>query len=341
MNITSRIFGKLPDGRKVVAYTIENTMGASVTLLNYGGIIQSLVMPDREGNMKDIVCGYDNIESYLTASGYQGALIGRYGNRIGKAKFSLDGKEYHLYVNSGKEDTLHGGKEGFNTKIWDAITFENETGAGVRFSYVSPDGEEGYPGELHVEVTYAFTEDNRLILSYMAGTDKPTVCNLTNHVYFNLGGVDGPSVMDHEMWLNSEYYTPVDENLIPTAEGFAPVEGTIFDFRELKPIENPLDHNFKLRANGMIRRAAFLCERTEGRSLTVYTNMPDIQIYTGCVMNGPEPFKGGVPQRPLHAVCFETQYAPDTPNRPDFASCVLRPGEIYDFTTVFEFDTVL
>ena len=341
MNITSRIFGKLPDGRKVVAYTIENEMGASVTLLNYGGTIQSLVMPDREGNMKDIVCGYDNIESYLSAAGYQGALIGRFSNRIGGAKFSLDGKEYTLYVNSCKEDSLHGGKEGFDKKIWDAVTFENETGAGVRFAYTSPDGEEGYPGTLKAEVTYTFTEDNRLILSYMAGTDKPTICNLTNHVYFKLRGVDGPSVMDHEMWINSDYYTPVDENQISLPEAFAPVEGTMFDFRELKPIENPIDHNFKLRANGMIRRAAFICDREEGRSLTVYTNMPNLQIYTGCVMNGPELFKGGVPQRPLHAVCTETQFGPNSPNNDKFTSCVLRPGEIYDFTTIFEFDTVL
>lgn len=341
MVITKRIFGTMPDGRDVLAYRIENSSGASVTLLTLGGIIQSLCMPDREGNLKDIVCGYDNLESYLQAAGYQGAIIGRVCNRIGNAEFTLDGKSYKLFVNSGTKDSLHGGKEGFDKKLFTPVTFENELGTGVRFYFVSPDGEENYPGTLQVCVTYTFTEENRLILNYRAETDKPTVLNMTNHAYFNLTGVGGSSVMEHELFLNSDRYLPTDEDQIPLPCGFQPVKDTIFDFTTLRPIRNPIDHSFELRSfNGMVKRAAFLCERTEGRSLTVYTSLPNLQLYTGCVMNGPELFKGGVPQRPLHALCLETQLPNDAPNRPDFIPCVLRLGELYDATTVLEFSTV-
>lgn len=341
MVITKRIFGTMPDGRDVLAYRIENSSGASVTLLTLGGIIQSLCMPDREGNLKDIVCGYDNLESYLQAAGYQGAIIGRVCNRIGNAEFTLDGKSYKLFVNSGTKDSLHGGKEGFDKKLFTPVTFENELGTGVRFYFVSPDGEENYPGTLQVCVTYTFTEENRLILNYRAETDKPTVLNMTNHAYFNLTGVGGSSVMEHELFLNSDRYLPTDEDQIPLPCGFQPVKDTIFDFTTLRPIRNPIDHSFELCGfNGMVKRAAFLCERTEGRSLTVYTSLPNLQLYTGCVMNGPELFKGGVPQRPLHALCLETQLPNDAPNRPDFIPCVLRPGELYDATTVLEFSTV-
>lgn len=341
MVITKRIFGTMPDGRDVLAYRIENSSGASVTLLTLGGIIQSLCMPDWEGNLKDIVCGYDNLESYLQAAGYQGAIIGRVCNRIGNAEFTLDGKSYKLFVNSGTKDSLHGGKEGFDKKLFTPVTFENELGTGVRFYFVSPDGEENYPGTLQVCVTYTFTEENRLILNYRAETDKPTVLNMTNHAYFNLTGVGGSSVMEHELFLNSDRYLPTDEDQIPLPCGFQPVKDTIFDFTTLRPIRNPIDHSFELRGfNGMVKRAAFLCERTEGRSLTVYTSLPNLQLYTGCVMNGPELFKGGVPQRPLHALCLETQLPNDAPNRPDFIPCVLRPGELYDATTVLEFSTV-
>ncbi len=342
MHITKNIFGTMPDGRTVHSYKIENCSGASVTLLTLGGIVQSLVMPDREGNFKDIVCGYDNLENYLNAAGYQGAIIGRICNRIGGAKFTLDGKEYKLYVNSCKNDSLHGGKEGFNRKIWTAVTFENEQGAGVKFYAVSPDGEENYPGTLDLCVTYTFTEENRLIINYKAETDKPTVLNMTNHAYFNLTGFDGDSVMNHELFINSDRYLPSDEDQIPLPCGYQPVKDTVFDFTTLRPVANPIDHGFALRGfNGMIKRAAFLCERTEGRSITVYTDLPVLQVYTGCVMNGPEFFKGGVPQRPLHAICLETQYSTNAPNRPDFIPCVLRPGELYNTTTVFEFSTVL
>ena len=275
MVITKRIFGTMPDGRDVLAYRIENSSGASVTLLTLGGIIQSLCMPDREGNLKDIVCGYDNLESYLQAAGYQGAIIGRVCNRIGNAEFTLDGKSYKLFVNSGTKDSLHGGKEGFDKKLFTPVTFENELGTGVRFYFVSPDGEENYPGTLQVCVTYTFTEENRLILNYRAETDKPTVLNMTNHAYFNLTGVGGSSVMEHELFLNSDRYLPTDEDQIPLPCGFQPVKDTIFDFTTLRPIRNPIDHSFELRSfNGMVKRAAFLCERTEGRSLTRTWNRP-------------------------------------------------------------------
>ena len=342
MTISKKVFGTMPDGRTVYAYTIENSSGASVTLLNYGGIVQSLFMPDREGNLKDIVCGYDDLESYMTAAGYQGAIIGRICNRIGGAKFTLDGKEYKLYVNSCKNDSLHGGKYGFNAKLYVAVTFENEQGAGVKFYGVSEDGEEGYPGRVTFCVTYTFTEENRLILNYKAETDKPTVLNMTNHAYFNLTGYDGASVMDHEMFVNSDRYLPSDENQIPLPCGYVPVEGTEFDYRTLRRVGHPIDHSFALRGfNGMVKRAGFVCERTEGRSITVYTSLPVLQVYTACVMNGPELFKGGVPQRLLHARCRVTQFSTNAPNRPDFIPCTLRPGELYNATTVYEFGTVL
>lgn len=341
MTISKRTFGTMPDGRAVYAYKIENTSGASVTFLTLGGIIQSLVMPDRNGNMKDIVCGYDNLENYLNAAGYQGAIIGRICNRIGGAKFTLDGKEYKLYVNSCKYDSLHGGKEGFNRKLWLPVTFENERGAGIKFYAVSEDGEENYPGRLEMCVTYTFTEENRLIINYKAETDKPTVVNMTNHAYFNLTGYDGDSVMDHEMFVNSDRYLPTDEDQIPLPCGYIPVKGTEFDYTTLRPVGHPIDHSFALRDfNGMVKRAAFVCERKEGRSITVYTSQPVLQVYTACVMNGPELFKGGVPQRLLHAICLETQFSTNAPNRPDFIPCVLRPGELLDTTTVFEFSTV-
>lgn len=341
MTIRKTVFGTMPDGRAVYAYNIENASGASVTLLTLGGIIQSLVVPDRNGAMKDVVCGYDCVDRYLTAAGYQGAIIGRVCNRIGGACFTLDGKEHKLFVNSGTKDSLHGGKEGFNRKLFTAVSFENEQGAGVKLYAVSPDGEENYPGTLRICVTYTFTEENRLILDYQAETDKPTVVNMTNHAYFNLTGVGGNSVMEHELYINSEKYLPTDGDQIPLPCGYQPVKNTVFDFTALRPIGHPIDHGFALRGfNGMVKRAAFLCERAEGRSLTVYTDLPVLQVYTACVMDGPEPFKGGVPQRPLHAICLETQFSTNAVNRPDFIPCVLRPGELYHSTTVFEFSTV-
>lgn len=339
MNIVKSIFGQL-NAETVYAYRLENSHGSAVTILTMGGIVQQIIMPDRKGNMQDIVCGFDTVEGYLTGGGYFGALIGRYGNRIGGARFLLDGKEYKLFVNSGKKDHLHGGEYGFNRKLWEATPSLTEEEAILRLRYTSPDGEEGYPGNLSVEVTYTFDENDRLSIRYYATSDKPTVLNLTNHSYFNLNGYDGDSVMKQHLWLDADEYTAVDEDLIPLPgkAGRAPVENTPFDFRREKPIEIPFDHSFHFTpGNGMVKRRGEVYDPASGRTLTLYTSLPAVQLYTGCVMNEPVPFKGGVPQRPLHALCLETQFAPDSPNRDDCPSCVLRPGEIYDFTTVFAF----
>ena len=340
MVTTKKLFGKMPDGRPVYEYTIENSMGASVSLLTLGGAVRSLVLPDRYGVFKDIACGFDRVEDYLASTGYQGALVGRVCNRISDCKFTLDGKTYELYDNNGG-NCLHGGKIGFAFKLWIPVTFENERGAGVKFYLISEDGEENFPGKLEVCVTYTFTEENRLIINYKAETDKPTPVNMTNHTYFNLKGYDNGSVMDYEMFIDSDKYLSVYEDLIPTPEGYIPVEGTDRDFRTIRKIGVPLDDNFLLRNfNGMVKRVAFVCERSEGRSITVYTDTPTLQVYTGCVMKEPQLYKGGLPQVPLHAICLETSFPNNAPNRPDFIQCTLRPGELLDSTTVYEFSTV-
>ncbi|MBQ9467519.1 MAG: galactose mutarotase [Clostridia bacterium] len=342
MKITKKYFDKTPAGKAVYEFTVTNSSGASVSFLTLGGAIRKLFVPDAEGKMRDIVCGFDNAKDYFTSTGYQGMIIGRVCNRISGARFTLDGKTYKLHVNSGKRDCLHGGKEGFSHKVFVPVTFENELGAGVKLYLISPDGEENFPGRVDLCVTYTFTEENRLIINYKAQTDKPTVLNLTNHAYFNLSGYDsGASVMENELYINSDQYLPCDEDLIPLPCGYQPVKGTDYDYTQLRKVRVPLDLNFLLRDfNGMVKRAAFLCDRTSGISLTVYTNAPAIQMYTGCVMNGPELYKGGVKQVPLRAICLETSFPNDAPNRPDFIPCVLRPEELLDSTTVFEFGVV-
>ena len=339
MKIEKSLFGYL-DERAVDAYRIENSGGAFVRILSMGGIVQQLWMPDRTGKLRDIVCGFDTVEGYLTGEGYFGALIGRYGNRIGGASFTLDGETYRLFVNSGKKDSLHGGREGFSRKIWDVTPIVGDDDASLVLRYLSPDMEEGYPGNLRVRVTYRFTEDNRFEIHYEAETDRATVINLTNHTYFNLQGYDGGDIFSHLFWLDADAYNDVDDDLIPLPgeAGWKKVDGTVFDFRRETPIAHPFDHSFRFTpGNGMVQKRGTVYEPVSGRMMTLYTSNPEVQFYTGCVMDVPVPFKGGVPQQKYHAFCLETQYAPDSPNRPLAPSCVLRPGERYDFTTVFAF----
>ncbi len=337
MEIIKTLFGKLKDGKEVQSYTLKNDNGMQVTILDLGGILQSMLVPDENGKTKDVLCGYDNPQTYLDAAGYQGALIGRYCNRIGGARFNLEGKEYTLYVNSGKEDSLHGGKEGFDKKFWTVEPFEETDKVGLALSYISPDMEEGYPGTLAVKVTYTLNNHNALSLHYEATTDKTTVLNLTNHAYFNLSGFEGNSVLSHKLWVDADEYLPVDDAQIPLPEGFVNALNTDFDFTAAHPIAVPIDHSFKLNNyNNTLKKCATV--EADGRTLTVYTDLPVLQIYTACVMNGRQLFKKGVPQRPLHAICLETQFAPDSPNRPDFPSTSLKPGEKYDHTTVFSFE---
>ena len=336
MKIEKTLFGTLPDGRGVDKYTLTNKAGASVSLLSYGGIVNSIIMPDRDGNLDEIACGFDDIDSYLKSAGYIGALIGRYCNRIGHAQFTLNGVTYKLFKNSCGEDCLHGGEHAFNSKIWDAETFEDTDCAGVVFSIFSPDMEENFPGNLKVKVTYTFDEQSRLFLHYEAWTDRDTVLNMTNHAYFNLAGPASGSVMDHYIRIDGDYYIPTDERQIPVGDPIE-VTGTIYDFRKEKKVENPIDHSFIRSDNtGFSECGKYSC-RENGRYIKVYTDLPCLHLYTGCVMDSPVPFRGGVEQIPLHALCLETQFAPDSPNRPDFPSTVITPKNNFDHMTLFEF----
>ena len=347
--IIKELFGKKKCGCEVYSYTLKNTYGASVKIITLGGTIVSVNVPDKEGNFADVVCGYDDVESYLTNGGYQGALIGRFGNRISNSTFNIDGIDYNLYNNEGNNH-LHGGKEGFDKKIWDAKCWEIEGTMYLELSLFSKDGEEGYPGNLSVKVLYSFDDKNTLSINYKASTDKKTVLNLTNHAYFNLAGYDCASIKDHSLWINSEKITPVNDNLIPVGVEKSILD-TAFDFTTekmiCKDIDNDdeqlkigkgYDHNFVLNYDGTVKHQATLRDTVSGRVMKMYTNQPCVQIYTAnCIDESGSPFKGGVSQKKRCAVCLETQHAPDSPNRPEFLSCILNPSEIYDYTTIFKF----
>lgn len=352
--VTSESFGTLPDGTEATLYTLTNASGASVSVTDYGGIVTSIVVPDRDGALADVTLGFDSVEGYTSetyrnALPYFGAIIGRYGNRIADAQFELDGETYQLAANNG-ENHLHGGDVGFDGVIWDAAPVEGETA--VRLTRTSPDGEEGYPGALDVAVTYTLTDDDRLVIDYEATTDAPTVVNLTNHTYFNLTGDPTNTILDHRLRINAEAFTPVDAGLIPTGE-VRPVEGTPFDFRDLTPIGEGIDaddeqialgpgydHNWMLEGSGEgLVEAARVVEPTTGRVLVVETTEPAIQFYAGNFLDGSITGKGGVSYAQRTGFCLETQHAPDSPNQPDFPSTVLRPGETYRSQTVYGFET--
>ena len=348
--ITKAYFDKMPDGREVYSYTLKNRNNASVKILSLGGRINELNIPDKNGILADVVCGFDNVKDYLGDAGYHGALIGRFGNRISKAKFSLDGKDYNLFANNGRNH-LHGGEYGFDKKLWDIKTWEIGDTMYLEASIVSPDGEEGYPGTLKVKVLYTFDKDNTLSINYKAATDKKTIVNLTNHSYFNLSGHNNGTIMDHTLWLDADKITLTDDELIPTGKELA-VENTYFDFRVEKTIGRDIDkddinlaygkgydHNFVLNTDGTIKHFATLTDPKSGRVMKAYTNQPCVQIYTGnCVNTEYSLFKTGVKPVIRCGVCLETQHAPDAPNHPEFISCELNPGEIYDYTTVFKFE---
>lgn len=339
MRIDKKLFESIPEKGDVWSYTITNSSGASLEVLTLGARIRSLRLPDADGRLDDIVCGFDRASDYLRDMSYQGATIGRVGNRIENAEFTLNGVRYELYKNSNGIDSLHGGREGFDRKLWSADVRANTEGeASIDFSYTSPDGEEGYPGTLDVTVSYTFTEQNELRIRYFARTDKDTVINLTNHSYFNLDGYDkGSCVLEHRMLLCADEYCDVNDRLIP--EG-APkkVAGTDFDFTEERAIGIPLDHHFVFGDyDGTLRYRGLVYSPNSKREVSVYTDMPGTQIYTAGGLDGDVPFKGGVPQTPFTAVCIETQFAPNSPNRPDFISCVLHKNEVWDHTTEFRF----
>ncbi len=348
--ITKELFGKMPSGCEVYEYTVTNKNGASARVLTLGGILRSLYMPDRDGKMADVICGFDSVEDYLGDSSFQGSTIGRYGNRIANGRFTLNGITYQLAINDRGCNNLHGGIEGFNRKIWGAEPFEAAGEQGVMLTLVSPDGEENYPGTLQVKVTYTLTDENELKIHYEATSDKDTILNMTNHSYFNLGGYDSGAVTDQLLQISADTYTEVSEVLIPTGK-LPSVEGTAFDFRIAKPIGKDIDaseeqtrigggydHNFNFTDwDGTVKKQAEMYDEKSGRVMSVLTDQPAIQLYSGNGMGGKRSFKGGIAQVKRGAICLETQHAPDSPNREDWPTTKLCAGEKYDTTTVYAF----
>lgn len=329
------------NGYKVFLFTLTNKNGMKAELTNYSGAVVSLFVPDRNGIMEDVVLGYDDLDGYIGGTSSQGALVGRYANRIADAKFTLNGVEHKLFANENS-NTLHGGRIGYNKRVW---TVDATTENSVTFGYLSPDGEENFPGTVKVTCTYTLTDENELKLEYTGVSDEDTILNLTNHSYFNLGGVLSGSILNHELQLFADYYTPVNSALIPTGE-LKDVTGTPFDFRTPKLIGKDVeagllvgyDHNYMLGEPHEMKKAAIAyCDKT-GIEMTVYTDKPAIQLYTAIGLGG-EIGKGGQEMKFQTAFCLESQYAPDSPNQPNFPDCILRKGEEYRFTTIYAFGT--
>ena len=342
-------FGKTSDGQPVDIYTLTNSRGAEAKITNYGGIITSLKVADRNGKLGDVVLGFDNLDAYLKGGPYFGAIIGRYGNRIAKGRFTLNGHEYTLAVNNG-ENHLHGGIKGFDKVVWAAQPLKIPNGAALQLTYMSKDGEEGYPGNLSVTVIYTLTNTNDLKIDYSATTDKDTVINLTSHSYFNLAGQGNGDILNHQLLINARRFTPTDAGSIPTGE-LKSVKGTPFDFtsafrigarindddQQLK-FGKGYDHNFVLDGSmGTMRQAAVVYESTSGRTMEVWTDQPGVQFYTGNFLDGSLTGKEGKVYQQRYGFCLETQHYPDSPNEPNFPTTVLRKGQRYHTTTIYKF----
>jgi aldose 1-epimerase len=342
----------MPDGRPVNLYTLTNANGAVVKITNYGAIVTELWVPDKNGTLGDIVLGFDSLSGYLGESPYFGAIVGRYGNRIAKGTFTLDGKAYALAINNG-ENHLHGGRVGFDKVVWTATPGRpGSDGVSLTLRYVSKDMEEGYPGVLDVTVVYTLTNANELKIDYTAAADKPTVCNLTHHSYFNLAGQGNGDILNHELMLNADRITPVDAGLIPTGQ-FLSVPGTPLDFTKPTAIGARInsadeqikfgggyDHNWVLNKKGReLSLAAKVYEPTSGRAMEVWTQEPGVQFYSGNFLDGTLTAKGGKVYKHRCGFCLETQHYPDSPNKPEFPTTVLRPGQTYKTTTVYKFTT--
>jgi aldose 1-epimerase len=348
-DVTKDDFGKMPDGRSVGLYTLKNANGVEAKITNYGGILVSLRVPDRAGKLDDVVLGYDDLAGYLKGTSYFGALVGRYGNRIAKGRFTLDGVEYKLATNNG-ENHLHGGNVGFNRVLWDAKPMTTREGQALELTYLSKDGEEGYPGNLSVKVVYTLTDKNELKIDYTATTDKDTVVNLTHHSYFNLAGQGTGDILGHQLEIDADRFTPVDSGLIPTGE-LRPVKGTPFDFTKPTAIGARIgqadeqlkfgmgyDHNWVLKnSSTKLHEAAMVYEPTSGREMQVWTTEPGLQFYSGNFLNGTDTGKGGKVYQLRYGFCLETQHFPDSPNKPKFPSTTLKKGATYHTTTVYRF----
>ena len=352
-DVASAPFGTLANGQATQLFTLKNAHGIEVQFTNYGGIITSLKIPDRAGRFADIVLGYDNLAAYVANSPYFGAIVGRYANRIARGHFTLDGATYTLAVNNGP-NSLHGGLRGFDKVVWNARPFRNQEGQGVTLDYTSPNGEEGYPGTVHATVTYTLTPDDRLIVDYLATTDKATPINLSQHSYWNLAGNASRDILGHVLTINADATTPVDSTLIPTGE-IALVDGTPFDFRTPTAIGarvenrantqirygNGYDHNWVLNRGGAgadaLVFAARVVEPTSGRTMEITTTEPGLQFYSGNFLDGTITGKGGAVYKFRYGLALETQHYPDSPNHPNFPSTILQPGQQYRSRTVFKF----
>ena len=349
-SITHKPFGKTTDGQSVELYTLRNRRGMEARITNYGGIVVSLTTPDRNGKLADVVLGYNDLDTYMKPPfPYFGAIIGRYGNRIAKGRFTLNGVEYKLAINNG-ENSLHGGIKGFDKQVWTASERKTANGPALVLSYLSKDGEEGYPGNLRTTVVYTLTNNNELRIDYTATTDKDTVLNLTHHSYFNLAGEGNGDILKHNLVLRADSFIPTDAGSIPTGE-IRNVAGTPFDFRKANTIGerinnddeqlklgNGYDHTWVIDGRvGTLRQAAVVYERTTGREMEVWTTEPGVQFYTGNFLDAAIIGKSGKPYPRRSGFCLETQHYPDSPNRPNFPTTTLRKGATYHSTTIYRF----
>jgi len=344
MNLKKEIFGEV-DGKQVFQYTLTNENGMMVKILNYGGIVTHLFVPDKKGRLADVVLGYDSLKGYLEDTPYFGAIVGRYGNRIAGGKFKIDDQEYQLPLNDGA-NCLHGGIKGFDKVVWDADDFIYPDSAGVLLSYTSKDGEEGFPGNLETKVSYTLTNENELKIEYFATTDKTTIANLTHHSYFNLKGQGEGNVLEHQMQIIADQFVPVDQTLIPTGE-LEEVKNSAMDFtspytigERIAQVAGGYDHTWVLNNYDKknIHLAARVSEPQSGRVMEVYTDQPGIQFYSGNFLDGSITGKQGKVYNKQYGFCLETQHFPDSPNQPNFHSVLLKPGEQYKTTTIYKFD---
>ncbi len=341
MTISKDPFGTI-EGKQVYLYTLRNKQGMTVKITNYGGIVTSIIMPDRNGDMTDIALGFDSLQPYLAGHPYFGCIVGRCANRIGNASFKLNGKTYQLAANI-PPNHLHGGIKGFDKKVWEAEDYMYEGEANLALIYLSPDGEEGYPGTLKARVTYTLTEENELKIAYYAMTDQATPVNLTHHSYFNLKGAGNGDILDQVLMINADRYTEVNEQLMPTGE-LRDVTGTPFDFRQPKPVGQDMskvpggyDHNFVLNNKGELALVATLQDPASGRMMEVYTTESGMQFYGGNFLDGSIIGKGGKAYLKHYGLCLETQHFPDAVNQPSFPSIILEPGNEFNTQTIYKF----